>query len=107
MSDKKSFIELCLSPMFGSSGSKRVRVIKDIKTNLKYARKYGVPIIATTGATSVHDLRTPYQAFELLRVLGLSDQEAVDAITTSPLEVLRFGKALAEMKLVTEDVMVI
>ena len=107
MAGNKCSVELCLSPLFGSSGLKRVRAIKDIKTNLKYARKYSVPIVASTGATSIHDLRTPYQVFELLKVLGLTDEEAVDATCTNPLGVIRFGKAILEKRLVSEDVIVI
>ncbi len=85
---KGGAVEIRLSTLFNSTGVGRTRALRTLKTNLKYAQRYGVQMIATTGATSIYGLRSPYQAFELLRVIGLSEKEAGEAIYKNPLNLL-------------------
>lgn len=100
-------IEACLSPLFGSKDIQRIRAIKDIKSNLKYARKYGVPIIATTGAKSSYGLRSPYQVYELLKVLGFTDSEATNAMNKNPQTIVTYGVEKLEKKRVSDHVRII
>jgi ribonuclease P/MRP protein subunit RPP1 len=107
MHNNNAAVEICLSTLVKSSGIGRVRTIKSIKTNLKYARKYGVAIVATTGSKSIYDLRSPYQVFETLKVLDFTDTEAKDAMCTAPTELLNFGTAVMEKRLVQEGVKIL
>jgi hypothetical protein len=100
-------VEVCLSLLFGARGIQRVRTIKEIKTNLKFARKYDVPVIAATGAKSIYHLRSPHQVFELLRVLGFTEDEANDAMYTNPIEILSYGKDRIESKIIREGVKIL
>jgi len=83
-----SAAELCLSVLFNVRGMRRVRAVKSLRRNIYHARKQGVPMVATTGASSIYGLRSPYQAFELLKALGLRDDEASQALYENPLAVL-------------------
>jgi RNase P/RNase MRP subunit p30 len=99
--DRECAVEVCLSPLFNSSQIKRIRHLKEIKTNLKYSRKFGIPMVATTGSNSIYDLRTSYQIFELLRVLGFKDEEARQALYYNPKRILEYGQDKIEEKIVT------
>lgn len=100
-------IEICLSEILGTSGISRVKAIKGIKTNLKYARKYNVPIVVTSGAKSVYGLRSPHQTYELLRVLGLTDGEAKEGMFGMPLSVLKSGMDRIEGRLISTQVRIV
>ncbi len=104
MASNGSSIELSLAPLIGTFGVKRTRALGLIRTNLKYARKYGVQIIATTGAKSSYGLRTPHQVYELLRVLGLTEAEARTAMYESPRNVVLHGELAARGKAISENV---
>jgi RNase P/RNase MRP subunit p30 len=103
----KCAIEVRLSPLFGSRGIKRIRAIREIKTNLTYARKYGVPVVATTGASSIFELRSPNQVFDLLKVLGLTDFEAKEAMYTNPKNIIEFGKEKVGKKIISNHVRIL
>lgn len=104
MAGSSCSIELSLAPLIGSSGVRRTRALGLIRTNLKYARKYGVPILATTGAKSSLGLRTPHQVYELLRVLGLTEDEAKSAMFETPNNIIQHGELAAGGKIISETV---
>jgi RNase P/RNase MRP subunit p30 len=107
MNKNKCIVEVCLSSLFGASGINRIRLIKEIKTNLKFARKYDVTVIAATGAKSIYHLRSPHQVFELLMVLGFTEDEATEAMYTNPFEVLSYGKDRIEDRIIKEGVKIL
>jgi RNase P/RNase MRP subunit p30 len=100
-------IEVCLSPLIGSKGIQRIRAIKEIKSNLKYARKYNVAMVTTTGAKSIYGLRSPHQVYELLRVLGFTEDEANSSMNESPRRIVGYGMDKLEKKMVSEHVRII
>jgi RNase P/RNase MRP subunit p30 len=100
-------IEVCLSSLIGSKGIQRIRAIKEIKLNLKYVRKYGVAMVTTTGAKSVYGLRSPYQVYELLKVLGFTEDEAKTAMYENPRRIVGYGREKLEKKRVSEQVRII
>jgi RNase P/RNase MRP subunit p30 len=104
MANNNCSIELSLAPLIGTFGVKRTRALGLIRTNLKYARKYGVQILATTGAKSSYGLRSPHQVYELLKVLGLTEDEARTAMYTNPLNVILHGERAASGKVISDDV---
>ena len=104
MAENSCSIELSLAPLIGTRGVKRTRALGLIRTNLKYARKYGVSILATTGAKSSLGLRSPFQVYELLRVLGLTEDEAKSAMNSTPRNIVTHGELMAAGKIVSESV---
>jgi RNase P/RNase MRP subunit p30 len=100
-------VEICLSSVIESNGVRRIRAIKEIKSNLKYARKYNVPMVTTTGAKSIYGLKSPYQVYELLKVLGFTDDGAKSAMYKNPLGIVRYGKEKLEKKSVSDYVRIL
>ncbi len=99
--------EICLSAILGSSGISRIKAIKGIRKNMKYARKYNVPIVVTSGAKSVYGLRSPHQTYELLRTLGLTDEEVKEGMFGTPLSILKSGMDRVEGRLISAEVRVV
>ncbi len=84
-------IEINLGNIIASRGTYRVNMIKNIKTNLMLKRKYGFDLVATTGAKTRYDLRAGDGVYELLKELGLTDDEIRDAMAEVPAKILKHG----------------
>jgi ribonuclease P/MRP protein subunit RPP1 len=70
-------------------GEARVRELKTMRINLKHARKYKLQLILTSDAHSIHDLRAPREMVAISSLFGMIEKEAVDAMSTTPLNILR------------------
>ena len=67
----------------------RVKELRAMKTNLKYARKYGIKMILTCDVYSLYDLRSPREIAALSGLFGMTLKEAVDAMSITPEWILR------------------
>lgn len=70
-------------------GEPRVRELIIMRTNLKYARKYSLPVILTSDARSPYDLRSPREMAALASLFGMTMKEAVDAMSVTPSWILK------------------
>jgi len=77
-------IGITLRPLLHSRGSRRIRLISDLKANLDLARKYDVSLVLCSDAVSCFDLRSPMEMLALAEVCGLGEDEALEAISTVP-----------------------
>jgi ribonuclease P/MRP protein subunit RPP1 len=77
-------IGLTLRPLLHSRGSRRIRLLSDLRENLDLARKYDVSIVLSSGAMSCFDLRSPMETLALAEVCGLEEEEAFEALTVVP-----------------------
>ncbi len=70
-------------------GEVRVRELRIMRTNLMYARKYDLQIALTCEPCSPYDFRSPREMASLGGLFGMSAKEAVDAMSSVPLEIMR------------------
>ncbi len=70
-------------------GEVRMRELRIMRTNLMYARKYGLGMILTCQPSSPFDFRAPRDIAALCSIFGMSAKEAVDAMSAFPLDILR------------------
>jgi ribonuclease P/MRP protein subunit RPP1 len=70
-------------------GEARLRELKTMVINLKHARKYKLQLILTSDARSIYDLRAPREMVAISSLFGMTEKEAVDALSASPLNILR------------------
>lgn len=70
-------------------GEARVRELKTMRINLKHARKYKLQLILTSDAQSIYDLRAPREMVAISSLFGMTEKEAVDAMSAAPLNILR------------------
>jgi ribonuclease P/MRP protein subunit RPP1 len=81
-------IGLTLRPILHSRGSRRIRMLSDLRANLALARKYDVSIVLSSDALSCFDLRSPMETLALAQICGLEEGEALEAISTVPEKIL-------------------
>jgi ribonuclease P/MRP protein subunit RPP1 len=88
-SDNSVAIGFNLGALIRLRGEARVRELMNLKENLKHARKYDLLIILTGTARSIYDFRSPREMAAIAGLFGMSKEEAVDAMSAVPLEILR------------------
>lgn len=81
-------IGLTLRSLLHSRGSRRIRMLSDLRANLDLARKYEVSLILSSDAMSCFDLRAPLDALALAEICGLEEDEAIDAMSTVPEKII-------------------
>ena len=81
-------IGLTLRHLLHSRGSRRIRLLSDLRANLDLARKYDVSLVLSSDAMSCFDLRSPMETLALAEVCGLEEDEALEAISTAPEKIL-------------------
>ena len=82
-------IGITLRPLLHSRGSRRIRMLSDLKANLELARKYDVSLVLCSDAMSCFDLRSPMETLAFAEVCGLEEDEAIAAMTTVPERILK------------------
>ncbi len=88
-SDNSVYIGFNLGLLIRLQGVARVRELKTMRINLKHARKYKLQVILTSDAHSIYDLRAPREMVAISSLFGMSEKEAVDAMSAAPLNILR------------------
>ena len=69
-------------------GDARVRELKNMRTIIKHARKYELRMILTSDSASVYDLRSPREMAALSSLFGMTQSEAIEAMSATPMEIL-------------------
>ena len=90
-SENRVAIEFNLDSIIKMRGTERVRALAEFRHNLKLARKYDAPMILTSNAQSVYDLRAPREMIALASVFGMTEEEAIASLSTVPEEIVRRG----------------
>lgn len=88
-SDNSVSIGFNLGLLIRLRGEARVRELKTMRINLKHARKYKLQLILTSDAHSIYDLRAPREMAAISSLFGMTEHEAVDAMSATPLNILR------------------
>jgi ribonuclease P/MRP protein subunit RPP1 len=84
-------VSICfdLGSLIFKNGEDRANELIIMRTNLKHARKYDVPMILTANSYSHHDLRSPREMAAIAGLFGMTEKEAVDAMSRVPLDIIR------------------
>lgn len=82
-------IEFNLNALIHSRGGIRSRVLSRFNRNYELARKFGAPVVLTSGARSHYDLRAPMDMAALAMLFGMSRQEAIYSLSAEPLRILK------------------
>ncbi len=70
-------------------GEARIRELVLMRNNLKHARKYDIRMILTGDPDSYYDIRSPREMAALSYLIGMTEKEAFDAMSTTPLGILK------------------
>jgi ribonuclease P/MRP protein subunit RPP1 len=69
-------------------GEERVRELRIMRINLMYARKYDLQMVLTCEPYSPYDFRSPREMAALGGLFGMSVEEAVDAMSAVPHDII-------------------
>lgn len=70
-------------------GGSRIRILTAMRRNVRLARKYGVHMIITSNARSHYDLRGPREMMALGMLAGMTQHEALHALSSVPQAIIR------------------
>jgi ribonuclease P/MRP protein subunit RPP1 len=83
-SDNNVAISFDLGEVIIQRGGRRVRTLSNFRKDLALVRKYDVPFILTSNARSCYDLRAPRELMALAGLFGMTKEEAVYGLSTTP-----------------------
>ncbi|MDY6964386.1 MAG: RNase P subunit p30 family protein [Halobacteriota archaeon] len=82
-------IEFNIGEIIHNRGRSRSRILSFMAKNLKLARKYDVPMVLTSSANSIYDLRAPREMMALASLFGMTGEEALIALSLTPQQIIR------------------
>ena len=77
-------IDFNMDALIHSRRGDRARIISKMRDNVKLVRKYQAPMIITSHAHSVYDLRAPREMIALASLFGMTEEEAERALSDTP-----------------------
>lgn len=100
-------IEFNLSQILNSYGMTRAQVIGRMRQNIVLARKYGVSMILTSGASECWGLRSPQDMIAVAEILGMNQAEAKASVSDNPLKLIKKSKDRKNPDIITSGLEVI
>ncbi len=82
--DNNVAIEINFRELLESSGTLRVRTLKKIMKNVRICRNYKTPLITTSGAVSIWNMRSGRELASVANLVGLPITEAIETVSTVP-----------------------
>jgi len=83
-SDNDVAIEFNLDAIIKGRDGRRVHALSHFRKNLDLVKKYDIPAILTSNASSYFDLRAPEEMIALAGLFGMSNDEAISALSATP-----------------------
>lgn len=100
-------LEFDLAPLLYLQGYRRVRLLSKMRDEAFIAKKYGVPIILSSGANNVNLLRKPEDYASLGYLFGLDLSDAKKSLSDTPREIIERNRRKLNSNYVAPGVYVI
>lgn len=84
-------IELNVSDILKSWLTLRSKILAHFRDIVKLHKKFGFPLIITSGAASFYDIRSPEDLIALSKCFGLTHEEAILTLSKVPESILDFN----------------
>ncbi|MGB9838414.1 ribonuclease P protein component 3 [Methanothermobacter sp.] len=85
-------VELVTTDIMGSWLKVRARVLEYFRDILKLHRKFDFPLLLSSRASSIYDLRTPRDLMNLAGCFGMSTREAGRALSSTPSSIIEYSR---------------
>jgi len=92
-SNSSAALEFDIKPLLALRGPSRVRLLSGLKREVAVAREFRVPIVVSSGANEECLLRKPREMAVLAELTGLSETQALDAVSTNPQAIVKRNRA--------------
>lgn len=90
-------IELCFNDILSSYLSYRAKIMGHFREIIKLYKKFEFPLIITSGASSIWDLRSTNDVSAVFKYLDLSKEEFIDCIQNYPKKIIEFNNERKNM----------
>ena len=88
MRDSGAGYEVSIKDLLVDDRHLLVKRIVAIKKSLDIAIKYGLPVVASSGAGDRYGLRDPHGLAALMSLLGVDNEPALDMVSTNPMRLV-------------------
>ena len=85
-------IEINFREILMASERTRSKILANMRNNVKLAKKYGAPVILCSGSISHWEMRDPLCMSSMTMQLGLAIEEAKNAVSKVPAEIVKRAK---------------
>lgn len=92
VSENEVAIELSIASLIKTRFSLRARLLSQFRQIIKMHRKFGFPIIISSNAYSIYDLRTPHDIIALACCFGMTVEEAEDSLSKNLVNIIERNK---------------
>jgi len=106
-SESNVFYEFLFKDLLGKRGLTASKVIYNWRRELANARKYDVPVLISSGASSTLELREPRALASVMRLLDLDEAEALEMVSTTPLKLVERNRGKLDERFVSPGVRVV
>ena len=90
-------IELTIKDILTNHSSYRARIIDYYKEIIKLHRKFKFPLLLTTGATNLYDVKSPRDSIAIFKSIGLTDTEIEEGFTKTPEKIIDYNNKRKDM----------
>jgi len=105
--DNKVAIELNFRSFLHSYRKIRSHILTHMRTNVGLCRKYGAPVVISSGAETIWDLRSGRELSSIGHLCGMTVREAIEAVSDVPLALIEHAKQVKDKKFVMPGVEVV
>ena len=88
-SENNVAIELSINPMIKTRLSLRAKILSQFRQILKLQRKFKFPLIITSNAYSLYDLRTPEDIIAFASCLEMTHDEIISSLSKNPADIIK------------------
>ncbi len=96
MAEKCIALEINFAELLNSYGMYRSQVMGRMRQNVMLAKKYGTPLIITTGAQDINCIRSPRDLLSVGLSLGMDADLARKALTDHPMRLVKKSRDRAD-----------
>ncbi|MDR1993850.1 MAG: hypothetical protein LBQ98_10260 [Nitrososphaerota archaeon] len=97
-------LEVDIRPLLVLEGPPRVRLLSNLRREVAIAREFHVPLVVSSGALEAQLMRMPKDLASLCYLFGLSEIEAMDAVSTNPLSIIQRNREKLSSKFVAPGI---
>jgi RNase P/RNase MRP subunit p30 len=81
-------LEIDIKPLLVLEGPARIRFLSYLRREIAVANDYGVPLVVSSGVSEERFIRMPRDMASLTYLFGLGEVEALNTVSTNPLEIV-------------------
>ena len=84
-----SSLEIDMAPLLSLKGFSRIRLLSRLRKEVVIAKRFGVPVILSSGAKDPYLIRSPYDYAALAALFDMPQEPALCALSENPLAIIK------------------